>query len=112
MAKPKAIGFQWKKMPTPYHGKAYRVWGEVAEEGKIKRKKFWFATEKEAKAVCADRNQEQAAYGSKVNLDSEARLEAFRASELLKGSGQRSSTLCAFIWRIKNKSPHRVPFPN
>ena len=87
MAKPKAIGFQWKKMPTPYHGKAYRVWGEVAEEGKIKRKKFWFATEKEAKAVCADRNQEQAAYGSKVNLDSEASLEAFRASELLKGSG-------------------------
>jgi hypothetical protein len=48
---------------------------------------FWFATEKEAKAVCADRNQEQAAYGSKVNLDSEARLEAFRAAELLEGSG-------------------------
>jgi integrase len=59
----------------------------MEEEGKIKRKQFWFATEKEAKAVCADRNQEQAAYGSKVNLDSEARLEAFRASELLKGSG-------------------------
>ena len=43
-----------------------------------KRQQFWFATEKEAKAVTADRNQEQAAYGSKVNLDSEARLEAFR----------------------------------
>jgi hypothetical protein len=86
MATPKPIGFQWKKMPTPYHGKAYRVWGEVEEEGKQKRKQFWFATEKEAKAVCADRNQEQIAYGPKVNLDSEARLEAFRASQLLEGS--------------------------
>jgi integrase len=83
MAKPKPTGFQWKKMPTPFNGKAYRVWGEV--DGK--RKQFWFATEKEAKAVTADRNQEQAAYGSKVNLDSEARLEAYRASELLEGSG-------------------------
>src|ERR1700688_4678640 len=84
MAKRKPAGFQWKKMPTPFHGKEYRVWGDV--DGK--RKQFWFATEKEAKAVCADRNQEQAAYGSKVNLDAEARLEAFRAAQLLEGSGK------------------------
>ena len=84
MPKRKPTGFQWKKMPTPFHGKEYRVWGDV--DGK--RKQFWFATEKEAKAVCADRNQERDAYGSKVNLDSEARLEAFRAAQLLEGSGK------------------------
>ena len=71
-------------MPTPYHGKPFRVWGDV--DGS--RKQFWFATEKEARADCADRNREREAYGSKVNLDSEARLEAFRAAELLRPHGK------------------------
>ena len=84
MAKPKAVGFQWKKMPTAYYGKPFRVWGDV--DGR--RKQFWFATEKEARADCADRNREREAYGSKVNLDSEARLEAFRAAELLRPHGK------------------------
>ena len=49
-----------------------------------KRKQFWCATEKQARAEAAWRNQERSAYGSKVNLDSELRLEAYRANELLK----------------------------
>jgi hypothetical protein len=84
MAKPKPVGFQWKKMPTAYYGKPFRVWCDV--DGR--RKQFWFATEKEARADCADRNREREAYGSKVNLDSEARLEAFRAAELLRPHGK------------------------
>ena len=71
-------------MPTAYYGKPFRVWGDV--DGR--RKQFWFATEKEARADCADRNREREAYGSKVNLDSEARLEAFRAAELLRPHGK------------------------
>jgi integrase len=60
-----------------------------------KRKQYWFATEKEAKSDCADRNQEREAYGSKVNLDSESRLEAFRAAELLRPHGK---TLMDAVW--------------
>jgi integrase len=105
MAKRKPTGFQWKKMPTPFHGKEYRVWGDV--DGK--RKQFWFATEKEAKAVCADRNQERDAYGSKVNLDSEARLEAFRAAQLLEGSGK--SILDAVRFYLEHQKRVSVPGP-
>jgi integrase len=90
MAKPKPVGFQWKKS-KPFAGKEYRVWGY--EDGK--RKQYWFATEKEAKSDCADRNQEREAYGSKVNLDSESRLEAFRAAELLRPHGK---TLMDAVW--------------
>jgi integrase len=90
MAKPKPVGFQWKKS-KPFAGKEYRVWGY--EDGK--RKQYWFATEKEAKSDCADRNQEREAYGSKVNLDSETRLEAFRAAELLRPHGK---TLMDAVW--------------
>ena len=79
MAKPKPIGFQWKKS-KPFNSKEYRVWGYVDGQ----RKQYWFATEKEARAEVADRNREREAYGSKVNLDSEARLEAYRAAELLR----------------------------
>ena len=95
-------------MPTPFNGKAYRVWGEV--DGK--RKQFWFATEKEAKAVTADRNQEQAAYGSKVNLDSEARLEAYRASELLEGSGATILDAVRFYLAHQKQASLQVPFQN
>src|SRR6516162_7997077 len=79
MAKPKPIGFQWKKSKA-FNGKEYRVWGYVDGQ----RKQYWFATEKEARAEVADRNREREAYGSKLNLDSEARLEAYRAAELLR----------------------------
>jgi integrase len=78
MAKPKPIGWKYKKS-KPFSGKEWRVWGYV--DGK--RKQYWFSTEKAAKADVADRNRERDAYGSKVNLDSESRLEAFRAAELL-----------------------------
>ena len=78
MAKPKPIGWKYKKS-KPFNGKEWQVWGYV--DGK--RKQYWFSTEKAAKADITDRNQERDAYGSKLNLDSEARLEAFRAAELL-----------------------------
>jgi integrase len=106
MAKPKAIGWQWKKMPTPYHGKAYRVWSDV--EGK--RKQYWFATEKEAKEDCADRNREREAYGTKVNLDSEARLEAFRAAELLQPYGKTIMDAVHHYLEHLNQISVSVPF--
>jgi integrase len=106
MAKPKPTGFQWKRMPTPFHGKEYRVWGDV--DGK--RKQFWFATEKEAKAVCADRNQKREAYGSKENLDSEARLEAFRAAQLLEGSGKSILDAVRFYLDHQKRTSASGPF--
>jgi integrase len=106
MAKPKPVGFQWKKMPTPYHGKAFRVWGEVDGQ----RKQYWFATEKEARADCADRNREREAYGSKVNLDSEARLEAFRAAELLRPHGKTIMDAVRHYLSHLNQLSSSVPF--
>ena len=79
MAKPKPIGFEVRKS-SPFNGKEWRVTGYI--DGK--RKQYWFATEREAKKDAADRNQEMQAYGSKVNLDSAASLEAFRAADLLR----------------------------
>jgi integrase len=83
MAKPKPTEFQVRKS-SPFNGRQWRVIGYI--DGK--RKQYWFSTEKEAKADAADRNRERSAYGSKVNLDSDARLEAFRASELLRPHGK------------------------
>jgi len=79
MPKPKPTTFEVRKS-KPFCGKEWRVIGYV--DGK--RKQFWYATEKQARAEAAWRNQERSAYGSKVNLDSELRLEAYRANELLK----------------------------
>ena len=45
MAKPKPIGWKYKKS-KPFNGKEWRVWGYV--DGK--RKQYWFSTEKAAKA--------------------------------------------------------------
>ncbi len=106
MAKPKPVGFQWKKS-KPFAGKEYRVWGY--KDGK--RKQYWFATEKEAKADCADRNQEREAYGSKVNLDSEARLEAFRAAELLRPHGKTVMDAVRHYLAHLNQLSVSVPFP-
>jgi integrase len=101
MAKPKPVGFQWRKMPTPFHGKPFRVWG--MEDGK--RKQFWFGTEKEAKADCADRNQELEAFGSKVSLDAETRLEAFRAIELLRPHGKTiTDAVRYYLAHLKERS--------
>ena len=79
MPKPKPTTFEVRKS-KPFCGKVWRVTGYVD----AKRKQFWYATEKQARAEAAWRNQERSAYGSKVNLDSELRLEAYRANELLK----------------------------
>ena len=79
MPKPRPTTFEVRKS-KPFCGKEWRVIGYV--DGK--RKQFWYATEKQARAEAAWRNQERSAYGSKVNLDSELRLEAYRANELLK----------------------------
>ena len=105
MAKPKPVGFQWKKS-KPFAGKEYRVWRYV--DGK--RKQYWFATAKEAKADCADRNQEREAYGSKVNLDSEARLEAFRAAELLRPHGKTVLDAVRYYLSHLNQLSASVPF--
>jgi hypothetical protein len=86
MARPKPIGFEVKKS-APFNGKEWRVTGYL--DGK--RKQFWFSTEREARREAADRNRERDAYGSKVNLDSEARLEAYRAAELLRPHGKTIS---------------------
>jgi integrase len=82
MAKPKPTQFEVRKS-KPFNGKEWRVTGYV--DGM--RKAFWFSTEREAKAEAAWRNREMAAYGSKINLDAELRLEASRARDLLAGTG-------------------------
>jgi hypothetical protein len=61
MARPLPVGFEVRES-KPFNGKA------------------WRSTEEEANTHAADRNAEMQAYGSKVNLDSEARLEAFMFS--------------------------------
>src|SRR5258708_11828399 len=91
---------------TPFHGKKWRVIGY--KDGQ--RKQYWFATEKEAKADAADRNTERAAYGSKVNLDSEARLEAFRASELLRPHGKTITDAGRYYLEHLNQLSTYVPF--
>jgi integrase len=105
MAKTKPVGFQWKKS-KPFAGKEYRVWGYV--DGK--RRQYWFATEKEAKANCADRNQEREAYGSKLNLDSESRLEAFRAAELLRPHRKTIMDAVRHYLEHLNRTAVSVPF--
>jgi integrase len=75
-----------------------------------KRKQFWFATEKEARREAADRNREREAYGSKVNLDSEARLEAYRASELLRPHGKTILDAVRYYLDRLEKSSYSVPF--
>jgi integrase len=83
VAKPKPVGFVVRKS-RPFKGKEWRVIGY--EDGK--RKQFWFASEKEAKKDAADRNEEREAYGTKINLDSEARYEAAKAADLLRPYGK------------------------
>lgn len=82
MAKPKPTQFEVRKS-KPFNGKEWRVTGYVDGQ----RKQFWFATEREAKAEAAWRNREMAAYGSKITIDTELRLEASRARDLLEGTG-------------------------
>jgi integrase len=82
MPKPRPTQFEVRRS-KPYHGKAWRIVGYV--DGKLKQ--HWFATEKEAKAEAAWRNREIAAYGSKITIDAELRLEASRARDLLEGTG-------------------------
>ena len=83
MAKPKPTLFEVRKS-APFNGKEWRVIGYV--DGK--RKQYWFSTKKEAKKDADDRNQERTAYGSKINLDADARFEAAKAANLLKPYGK------------------------
>lgn len=105
MARPKPIGFVVKKS-APFNGKEWRVFGY--SDGK--RKQFWFATEREAKREAADRNREREAYGSRVNLDSEARLEAYRASELLRPHGKTILDAVRYYLDHLEKVSYSVPF--
>jgi len=91
---------------SPFNGKEWRVTGYL--DGK--RKQFWFATEKEARREAADRNREREAYGSKVNLDSEARLEAYRANELLRPRGKTILEAVRFYLEHLNNLSYSVPF--
>ena len=79
MPKRRPIQFEVRKS-KPFQGKAWRVTGYV--DGK--RRALWYRTEKEARAEAGWRNAELAAWGSKVRIDPELRLEAFRAQELLR----------------------------
>ena len=105
MARPKPIGFEVKKS-APFNGKEWRVTGYL--DGK--RKQFWFSTEREARREAADRNRERDAYGSKVNLDSEARLEAYRAAELLRPHGKTISDAVRYYLEHLEKAAYSVPF--
>src|SRR5438132_3600695 len=104
MAKPRPTHFSVKKS-KPFQGREWRVIGYT--DGK--RKQFWFATEKEARADAAYRNREREAYGSKVNIDAELRLEAFRASEILKPHGHTILDAFDFLLRTLIWSPVRSP---
>src|SRR5260221_11145959 len=90
----------------PFHGKKWRVIGY--KDGQ--RKQYWFATEKEAKADAADRNTERAAYGSKVNLDPEARPEPFRPSELLRRHGKTITDPARYYLENINQLSTSFPF--
>ena len=105
MARPKPIGFTVRKSKS-FNGKEWRVFGYL--DGK--RKQFWFASEKEARREAADRNREREAYGSKVNLDSEARLEAYRASELLRPHGKTILEAVRYYLDHLEKIAYSVPF--
>jgi integrase len=83
MARPLPLGFEVRQS-KPFNGKKWRVTGYVNGH----RKQYWFGTDTDAYADAADRNAEMQAYGSKVNLDSEARLEAFRGAERLRRHGK------------------------
>jgi integrase len=66
-----------------------------------RRKAYWFRTEREAKAEASWRNEELRAYGSKIVIDPELRLEAHRAQELLRPYS--ASILDAVRFFISNK---------
>jgi integrase len=105
VARPRPTEWKWKKC-KPFQGREYRVWGFVDGQ----RKQYWFATGREAKADCADRNKERAAYGSKVNLDTESRLEAFRANELLRPHGKTIMDAVRYYLEHLNRTAVSVPF--
>ena len=105
MARPKPIGFEVRES-KPFNGKTWRVTGYV--EGK--RKQYWFSTEDDANDDAADRNAEMQAYGSKVNLDSEARLEAFRGAELLEPHGKNVMDAVRHYLNHLNQKSASVPF--
>lgn len=106
MAKAIPVGFEVRKSNKPFNGKTWRVVGYV--DGK--RKQHWFSTEEDAKADAADRNEEMKAYGTKVNLDSEARLEAFRGAELLEPHGKNiMDAVLHYLDHLKQTSAS-VPF--
>jgi hypothetical protein len=105
MARPKPIGFEVRKS-APFNGKTWRVTGYLDGQ----RKQFWFATEKEARREAADRNREREAYGSKVNLDSEVRLEAFRAAELLRPHGKTILDAVRYYLDHLERASYSVPF--
>ena len=95
MAKPRPTHFSVKKS-KPFQGREWRVIGYP--DGK--RKQFWFATEKEARADAAYRNREREAYGSKVNIDAELRLArgfpCFRNPEASRPDNSRCCSIFYF----------------
>jgi integrase len=105
MARPLPLGFEVRES-KPFNGKKWRVIGYVNGE----RKQCWFSTEKEAKANAADRNGEMKAYGTRVNLDSEARLEAFRGAERLRPHGKTVTHAVDFLLAHLERQSASVPF--
>lgn len=106
MAKPKPLGYVIRHHPDkPYKGCEWRMlW---YEDGKRKQK--WYKTEREVKKEAADRNIEQAAFGSKLSLDVNARFDAARAVERLKPYGKTLADAVDFYVTFLEKSSTSVP---
>jgi integrase len=105
MAKPRPTQFSVRKS-KPFQGKTWRVIGYV--DGR--RKQFWFATEKEAKAEAAWRNKEIEAYGTKLHLDAAVRIEASRASDLLAPYGTSLLGAVQFYLAHRDQVIRSIPF--
>jgi len=107
MPKAQPTTFEVKASPHPFYGTGWRVAGYV--DGK--RKQFWFATAKEAKADAAWRNQERAAYGSQVKIDAATRLDAFRCQEVLAPYKGTTILDTAHFWvEHQERTAASVPF--
>jgi hypothetical protein len=106
MPKVRPTGYEVRESAKPHRGKTWRVIGY--KDGV--RHQYWFTSEKEARADARDRNAELSNYGAKVSLNPADRLEAFRASELLKPFGKTIMDATRFYLEHLNRTAVSVPF--
>jgi hypothetical protein len=70
MPKVRPVTFEVRESKTPFHGKSWRVEGYRFEDGKLKRKIYWFGSREDAEKDARDRNVQLAAHGSELQLSS------------------------------------------